>query len=104
MSKNESILLVYTSNSKEYGVMSKITKSINDMTLHNEEHLSDFDEEQVVSMIYVEEDESICDAETFYHLEAISLIPRPSCSLKLKHGQINVNFFSSIAIGILLLI
>lgn len=63
---------------------------MDDMTPYNDEDLIGFDEDQVVTMIFVEEYESVCDAETFDHLEAIRLIQRPSCIMKLKHGQIDV--------------
>lgn len=90
ISKNEIILMVYASNSKEYRVISKNTQFVDDMTPYNDEDLIGFDKEQVVTMIFVEEYESVCDAETFDHLEAIRLIQRPSCIMKLKHGQIDV--------------
>lgn len=87
MSKNERTILVCASNSNEYGVISQY---INGMTPHNDVYLSGFDNEHFVSMIFVEEDGSLYDAETFDHLEAISLITRPLCILNPKHGQIDV--------------
>lgn len=83
------------------GLFTKRTQYIDDMTPHEDEDfdLSGLDMKQVVTdksgntMLFAEEDESFCDAETLYHitrLRAIILIPRQSCILKLKFCQMNV--------------
>ncbi|KAI5433741.1 hypothetical protein KIW84_020851 [Lathyrus oleraceus] len=93
-SKDESVLLVCDVNNKEYGLFTKGTKSIKDMSPHNNEDvdLSGLAMKQVIidklgnTLLPVGEDESICDADTF---GAISLRPRLSCILKLNLNQMD---------------
>lgn len=81
-----------TINSKGYILLTKGSQSIDDATPH-EQNYEDFDPigpnvKQVVIVLPIntklstEEDGSLCDAETFYHIGAITFIPRMTCILK----------------------
>ncbi|KAL5070135.1 hypothetical protein RYX36_021022 [Vicia faba] len=83
ISKNESILMVCTTNSKEYRLILKITQPINNMTTNNDES---FDLIGLVksrtSILYADENVSLYDP--IVHLGSIKLIILLSCIMIVK--------------------
>lgn len=102
ISKNESILLVFATNRKEYIFITTCTQSMKDMFAHIKENvdLMELYVEQVTAaesrniMLFINEDRSVFNL--FIHLGAIRLIPKLSFIMKVKLYQINVknSFFN----------
>lgn len=91
ITKNESNLLVYATNRKEYKLITRSTQFVKGRSTHIEENV---DMEQVVadkssnSMIFTDEGGSIHDCISF--LGTIRLSPRLSVFLKFKLYQTNL--------------